>query len=168
MTLYDAIGKNYSQTRKKDPRIAATLLEILQSTQGYTIVDIGAGTGSYATLLAEHSYHVIAVEPSSTMREQAISHPAIQWIDAHAENLPLPSNSVNAAIIMLAFHHFQDYQKALQEINRVTGDGQIILFTYDPNMISDFWMTKYFPSFYPEYILYVKSLEIAFSTNLLI
>ncbi|MDJ0695565.1 methyltransferase domain-containing protein [Mastigocoleus sp. MO_188.B34] len=147
MTLYDAIGRNYSQTRKRDPRIAVNLLEILQSSQGSTIVDIGAGTGSYATFLAEHGYRVIAVEPSSIMREQAIAHPAIQWVDARAENLPLPSSSAGAAIIMLAFHHFQDYSKALEEINRVTGNGQIIVFTYDPSAIADFWLTKYFPSF---------------------
>ena len=126
MTLYDAIGKNYSQTRKRDPRIASTLLEILSSSKGSTIVDIGAGTGSYAAVLAEHGYRVIAIEPSSIMRQQAIVHPAIQWVDAYAESLPLPNRSADAAIIMLAFHHFQNYQKALEEINRVTGGGQII------------------------------------------
>ena len=156
MTLYDSIGKNYSQTRKRDPRIASTLLEILSSSKGSTIVDIGAGTGSYAAVLAEHGYRVIAIEPSSIMRQQAIVHPAIQWVDAYAESLPLPNRSADAAIIMLAFHHFQNYQKALEEINRVTGGGQIIVFTYDPNafasrnplgVIANFWLTKYFPSF---------------------
>jgi ubiquinone/menaquinone biosynthesis C-methylase UbiE len=147
MTLYDRIGRDYFHTRRSDPRIAATLLEILESSQVSTIVDIGAGTGSYAFVLAEHGYRVLAVEPSATMRDQAIAHPAIQGIDAHAESLPLPDQSVDAAIIILAFHHFQDYEQALQEVRRVTGGGQIVLFTYDPDMISSFWLTKYFPSF---------------------
>lgn len=146
MTLYETIGKDYSRTRISDSRIAAALLEILACSQGSIIVDIGAGTGSYALVLAEHGYRVFAVEQSATMRGQAIAHPAIQWVDACAENLPLPNQSADTAIIILAFHHFQDHQQALREAHRVTGGGQIVLFTYDPDMISSFWLTKYFPS----------------------
>ena len=146
MALYDKIGRNYGKTRRSDPRIARKLLDILESSQASTVVDIGAGTGSYAFFLAEYGYEVIAVEPSATLRNQAISHPAIEWVDGYAENLPLPNQAAEAAIIMLAFHHFQDYRQALQEVNRVVGKGKIILFTYDPVMISSFWLTKYFPS----------------------
>ncbi|MGB3758532.1 MAG: methyltransferase domain-containing protein [Rivularia sp. (in: cyanobacteria)] len=146
MTLYDKIGKTYGQTRKSDSRIARKLLELLESSQASKIVDIGAGSGSYAFFLAEYGYEVLAVEPSATMRNQAISHPAIEWIDGYAEDLPLPDRAAEAAIIMLAFHHFQDYRKALREVHRVVGNGRIIVFTFDPAMISSFWLTKYFPS----------------------
>jgi len=146
MALYDVIGKTYAQTRRSDSRIAEKLLDILASSQASTIADIGAGTGSYALVLAEHGYRVLAIEPSATMRSQSIAHPAIEWIDGAAENLPLPNQAVDAAIIILAFHHFQDYQQALCEIHRVVGGGQIVLFTYDPAMISSFWLTQYFPS----------------------
>ncbi len=145
--LYDTIGKTYSQTRQSDPRIAAKLLEILEPFQASTIVDIGAGTGSYALYLAEHGYQVLAVEPSMVMRRQAIAHPAVHWIDAKAEELLLPSHSADVAIIILALHHFHDYSQALQEIHRVTGGGQVVIFTYDPDLISSFWLTRYFPSF---------------------
>jgi ubiquinone/menaquinone biosynthesis C-methylase UbiE len=147
MALYDMIGKNYTQTRKSDPRIAAKLLEILSFSQVTTIADIGAGTGSYASILAVNGYQVLAIEPSATMRSQAVHHHAIQWIDAFAEQISLPDRSADAAIIMLAFHHFSDYQQALREIYRVIGAGKIILFTYDPAVISSFWLTDYFPSF---------------------
>jgi SAM-dependent methyltransferase len=147
MTLYNTIGNNYARTRTSDPRIATTLLEILQSTSIDTIVDIGAGTGSYASVLAEAGYQVLAIEPSETMRNQATYHPNIQWLEGSAEKLPLLDRSTDVAIIMLAFHHFQDYRQALREVNRVTGNGEIILFTYDPDCISGFWLTRYFPSF---------------------
>lgn len=145
--LYDTIGKTYAQTRQSDPRIAAKLLEILEPFQASRIVDIGAGTGSYALYLAEHGYQVLAVEPSTVMRSQAIAHPAVRWIDAKAEHLSLPSHAADVAIIILALHHFPDYSQALQEIRRVTGGGPIIIFTYDPDLISSFWLTEYFPSF---------------------
>lgn len=138
MALYDTIGRTYAQTRRSDPRIAAKLLKILASWQASTIADIGAGTGSYALVLAEHGYRVLAIEPSTTMRSQAITHPAVEWIDGYAENLPLTNQAADAAIIMLAFHHFQNYQQALCEVHRVTGGGHIALFTYDPAMISSF------------------------------
>jgi SAM-dependent methyltransferase len=147
MTLYNTIGNNYAQTRKSDPRIAVTLLEILNITSPLTVVDIGAGTGSYAFELAEKGYRVLAVEPSPTMRNQAAAHPLIQWIDGSAENLPLLDRSADAAIVMLAFHHFQNYRQALEEIHRVTGGGQIVLLTYDPDYIARFWLTRYFPAF---------------------
>ena len=147
MVLYDVIGKTYAQTRRSDPRIAGKLREILASSPASTIVDIGAGTGSYALALAEHGYHVLAVEPSAMMRSQAIAHPEIEWINGSVDSLPVPDRSVDAAIIMLAFHHFPDYRQALREIHRVVGNGQIVLFTYDPAMIAGFWLTEYFPSF---------------------
>ncbi|MGF1601439.1 MAG: class I SAM-dependent methyltransferase [Thermosynechococcaceae cyanobacterium] len=145
MALYNKIGRTYAQTRKSDPRIASKLLDLLKPSQATIVADIGAGTGSYAQILADQGYHVLAVEPSKIMRRQAISHPNIQWIDASAETLSLPDQSVDAAIVMLAFHHFQSYRQALQEIHRIA--GQIILFTYDPDMITHFWLTEYFPSF---------------------
>lgn len=144
MILYDAIGHNYAQTRKCDRRIAAGLLEILQPAS--TIVDIGAGTGSYALFLAEHGYRVLAVEPSATMRDQAALHSEIEWFEGVAEDLSLPDQSADAAIVMLAFHHFRDYQQALREIDRVTGNGQIVLFTADPEVSAQFWLVDYFPA----------------------
>jgi SAM-dependent methyltransferase len=146
MALYDTIGKAYAQTRKSDPRIVGKLLEILSSSEVSKVADIGAGTGSYALALAEYGHHVLAIEPSAVMRNQAIAHPTIEWIDGSIEHLPLPNQAVDAAIIMLAFHHFQNHRQALSEINRVVGHGQIVLFTYDPAMISSFWLTQYFPS----------------------
>ncbi|EDX82393.1 Methyltransferase domain family [Synechococcus sp. PCC 7335] len=147
MTTYDAIGASYAQTRQSDPRIAHTLLRILELEEGAIVADIGAGTGSYASVLANYGCQVIAVEPSTVMRSQAIAQPNIQWVDAYAEALPLSDCSVSAAIVMLALHHFKDYQQALREIQRITGGRKVVLFTYDPDAITRFWLTQYFPSF---------------------
>ena len=75
MALYDAIGKNYAYTRRSDPRIAENLLEILSSSQVSTVADIGAGTGSYALVLAEHGYRVL----TSARRARSDSFAAVGW-----------------------------------------------------------------------------------------
>lgn len=147
MAFYDIIGKTYAQTRKTDPRIARKLLEILSSSPVFTVADIGAGTGSYAFILAAHGYEVLAIEPSATMRNQAVSHPKIKWIEGYVESLPLSNQAVDAATVVLAVHHFPDYRQALNEIHRIVGDGQIVFFTYNPEMIHSFWLTEYFPEF---------------------
>jgi ubiquinone/menaquinone biosynthesis C-methylase UbiE len=146
MTLYDTIGKTYAHTRQCDPRIAAQLLALLAPYSITTIADIGAGTGSYAKVLAEQGYRVLAIEPAATMRQQAMVHPAIHWVDSPAEAIALPNGVADAAIIILAVHHFQNPRQALTEIHRITAGGPIVLLTYNPAQITQFWLTQYFPA----------------------
>ena len=44
---YDDIGVNYSELRKPDPRIGAVIEQALQGAK--TVLNVGAGTGSYAS-----------------------------------------------------------------------------------------------------------------------
>lgn len=108
MVLYNSIGEGYNHSRKPDQRIVQRLIDLLDLPLGSVIADIGAGTGNYANAIAEKEYQVIAIEPSSKMQRQAIDHPHVRWVNAQAENIPLPDNSVDAAIIVLAMHHFSD------------------------------------------------------------
>lgn len=84
------------------------------------------------------------------MVSQAIFQPKIKWIEAYAESLPLSDRSFDAVIIILAIHHFENYRQALQEAIRVTKNGLIIIFTYDPALIINFWLTNYFPALITE------------------
>ena len=54
----------------------------VKHTPGFAC-DIGAGSGRDANWLAAQGWDVIAVEPSSGMREQAMpkSHPSVTWLD---------------------------------------------------------------------------------------
>jgi len=44
-TAYDRLGRSYDRHRRADPRIAARVLAALQGS--CSVVDVGAGTGSY-------------------------------------------------------------------------------------------------------------------------
>ena len=144
-TLYDSIGSNYNNHRKADVRITSAIRDLLNLPTGLPIADIGAGTGNYSNALANAGYKIIAVEPSDLMRKQAVPNKAVTWLSGTAELIPLPDNSVNGVIIILAFHHFSDTQKAVQELARICPEGPIVIFTMDPRESGKFWFNDYFP-----------------------
>jgi ubiquinone/menaquinone biosynthesis C-methylase UbiE len=144
MASYDQIGQGYSRTRRADARIVEQI-RLLTLPIGSRLVDIGAGTGNYSNALAAAGYNIVAVEPSATMRAQSVSHPLVEWRTGVAEALPVADGSVDAAICVLAFHHFSDHRQALREMRRATGGGPILLFTFEPRVVRDFWLDDYFP-----------------------
>jgi len=146
MTLYNNIGRGYSRTRPPDPQIVENLIAAMALPLGTTLMDVGAGHGKYANALAERGYRVIAVEPSEVMRCQAVKHENVVWLAASAEDIPLPSSCADGAFIVLALHHFADRQKAFNEIARVVGMGPVVVFTFEPSRLAQFWLADYFPS----------------------
>jgi SAM-dependent methyltransferase len=58
-----------------------TVLAALQARPGSTLLDIGAGTGAWALLLARHARLVTAVEPSPAMVEVMTENLAAEGID---------------------------------------------------------------------------------------
>jgi SAM-dependent methyltransferase len=120
---YAIHGQGYANIRRPDPRIAALIHKSLGNAR--TVLNIGAGTGSYEP----EDRHVIAIEPSATMRAQRPKHlaPAIHGI---AEQLPLDDQSVDASMAIVTVHQWRDLQKGLSELRRVTR-GPIVVMTFD-------------------------------------
>jgi ubiquinone/menaquinone biosynthesis C-methylase UbiE len=145
MASYEQIGQGYSRTRRADARIVQQIIALLSLPIGSRLVDIGAGTGNYSNALAAAGYRIVAVEPSATMRIQAVAHPSVDWRTGFAEALPLAKGEVDAAICVLAFHHFSHHRQALREMRRATEGGRILLFTFDPRAVRNFWLNDYFP-----------------------
>lgn len=150
MPIYDSIGQSYSKFRLPDPRIVDTLVNLLQLEPGSLVADIGAGTGNYSRAIAERGFFLYAVEPSSVMRLQATQHPRVQWLTGYAEDIPLPTSSVDSVICILASHHFSNLEKAIREMNRVARSGAIIFLTFDPRVGEKLWVVDYFPSLWED------------------
>lgn len=131
--LYDSIGIDYAQLRRPDPRIAAMIERALGPAQ--TIVNVGAGTGSYEPL----GRKVVAVEPSAEMIAQRAPHaaPAIQ---ASAESLPFADDSFDAAMAVLTVHHWTNVAVGVAEMRRVAR-GPVVILTFDPAARP--WLTDY-------------------------
>ena len=147
MTLYNSIGQNYNRTRKADSRIVDRLISLLDLPKGSTIADVGAGTGNYSNAIAQSGYRVVAIEPSEVMQSQKRVSSHVTWLTAAAEQIPLPDNAVDGAVVMLALHHFDDIEGGIREIDRIVATGKIVIFAFEQSKIPDFWLADYFPDF---------------------
>lgn len=86
-------------------------------------LDVGAGTGKYTQLLAQHSWSITAVDPSADMLAQlAADLPHANTMVGTAEQLTLDDSSIDLAIMAQAWH-WCDPLLASTEIARVLRPG---------------------------------------------
>ena len=134
--IYDAIGVDYANLRKPDPRIAAYIHAALGDAK--TVLNVGAGAGSYEPV----DRQITAVEPSAEMIRQR-SEGAAPAIQGSAEALSFADDSFDAAMAILTVHHWTDKAKGLTEMRRVSR-GPVVLLTFDPAH-RGCWLTDYLP-----------------------
>lgn len=112
-------AKDYVKYRPSYPSTAIDIiLENLSNYSQILAVDIGAGTGISARLLAERGVKVIAIEPNTAMREAAAHHPLVDYRDGTAEATQLNDNSVDLVTCFQAFHWFNP-ELSLSEFHRI-------------------------------------------------
>jgi len=131
---YDQMGIDYSEVRRAEPRFEAAIWAALGDAQ--RVLNVGAGAGSYEPLDRE----VIAVEPSPVMIDQRApgAAPAIQGV---AEALPLEDKSVDATMGVFTMQHWDDVDRGLAEVLRVTRD-RIVLLTLDIEATAEMWLCR--------------------------
>ncbi len=134
--LYDTIGTRYSTYRRPDPRIARALHTELH--QDATIVNLGAGVGSYEPADRD----LVAVEPSRLMISQR-PRSAPPVVQARAECLPFRDEAFDVAMAILSIHHWSDIERGLIEARRVAKQ-QMVLLTWI-GFGQDFWLLDYLP-----------------------
>jgi len=130
--LYEVIGSAYPATRRTEPRIAARVWDALGDAR--TVLNVGAGTGSYEPLDRE----VTAVEPATVMRAQRPAG-AAPCVAAVAESLPFEDQSFDAAMAFSTVHHWQDPIAGLREMRRVA--RRVVVFTHDASGIG--WLQRF-------------------------
>nr|WP_017613153.1 methyltransferase domain-containing protein [Nocardiopsis salina] len=134
---YGAIARDYTDHRVPDPRIARAVHAALGDAR--TVLNIGAGAGSYEPADRD----VTPVEPSASMRTRRPAHLA-EAVDAAAEDLPFGDGAFDAAMATFSVHQWQDVQRGLGEVRRVTR-GPVVLLTCDPSLVRGFWLDEYAP-----------------------
>jgi SAM-dependent methyltransferase len=131
---YDRIGLSYSEVRRSDPRLQAAIWIALGDAK--SVLNIGAGAGSYEPSDRE----VIAVEPSPVMIAQRPTDaaPAIQGV---AESVPLEDKSVDATMGVFTMQHWDDVDRGLAEVLRVTRE-RIVFLTLDVDVTAKMWLCR--------------------------
>lgn len=131
---FGAVAKEYKKWRGGyDTRLYDLLLSLPGKKPGLAILDVGCGVGNSTEPVFELAkkrkipVDIVGVEPDSRMlvvaRKSAKKNKLpITYIEAHAEKMPLTSETFDLAYSCAAFHWFAT-KKALNSIHRVLKPG---------------------------------------------
>src|SRR4051794_13160052 len=117
---YAELSRGYASMRAADPTVAAAIHAYIEP--GWSVANIGAGTGSYEPREA------LAIEPSIAMLQlrRGSSRRAVQGL---AEALPLRTKSVDCALAIMTFQHWDDLSQGVAELKRCSRFA-VVLFGY--------------------------------------
>jgi ubiquinone/menaquinone biosynthesis C-methylase UbiE len=90
------------------------------------IVDLGCGTGRFTGALATtFGCSTLGIDPAGPMVQAARSThgPAMHWVQAAAEAIPVVSDSVDLVWLSQVMHHLPDWSAVCRELHRVLRSG---------------------------------------------
>lgn len=109
---------------------------------GWTVGDLGCGTGRATASLAPFVQRVIAVDDSRAMlnaarrRLEGVENVELRQGDLHA--LPLESETLDVATMMLVLNYVAEPVSALEEVRRVLRpDGRVLIVDMQPHSRDD-------------------------------
>ena len=143
---YNTIGVGYDATRRADPYIAGRLAHHLAIAADSTYLDVACGSGNYTVALAGLGGRWHGVDQSKEMiRSAKPKSGGISWCQADAAALPFRDGVFDGAICTLAIHHFDALVPVFREVDRVAGEGRLVIFTATPEQMRGYWLHEYFP-----------------------
>ncbi len=122
----------------------AAVARHLAPRPGMRLLDLGAGTGTWAAAFAGwYGAAVVAVEPSAAMRARSAC-PAT--VAGRAEAIPLAAGSVGGAWLSTVIHHVPDLRAAAAELHRVLRPGApVVIRSAFPGRHQQITLFQYFP-----------------------
>lgn len=159
---YDKIGIGYDTTRRPDTYLSQRMFHFIKSEEPAGIyLDVGCGTGNYTSTLQGMGLDFIGIDPSEEMLTKAgEKNGAITWKKGSAENIDLPSETMDGVLVSLSIHHWTDLNQGFEEINRVLKPkGKMVLFTPLPEQTKAYWLNHYFPKMIDDSIKVLPTLE---------
>jgi SAM-dependent methyltransferase len=116
-----SFGQAAAAYQRGRPGYPASAIDWLLPAGARPVLDLAAGTGQLSRDLADRGLDVVAVEPDPGMRAQLLD-PRVRVLAGRAEGIPLPTESVDAALVGQAWHWFQ-VDQAVTELARVLRPG---------------------------------------------
>ena len=106
--------------------------------EGFTVADVGAGTGKLTEELTKIGLHGFAVEPNDAMRSEGMKleevSKSFKWSKGTAEETGLETDSVDWVLMGSSFH-WADTKLALHEFHRILKRGGVFTAVYNPRDI---------------------------------
>ena len=143
---YDARAQTYDATRSASPSTLRALLAAFGPPSGRLLLDIGSGTGNYATALASAGFRVAVVDVSRAMLRicaQKLDRSAM--ILGDALDLPFRADAFDCAVSVNVSHHLPDWRRHIREAQRVIGAGTFALQINTRENLEAHWIFHYFP-----------------------
>jgi ubiquinone/menaquinone biosynthesis C-methylase UbiE len=104
------------------------LVEVGRVRAGERVLDLGAGTGRFASLLSVTN-PVVAFDASREMLQVARAKGRFACILGDGHRLPFRADSFDVTMIVMVLHHLVDYRAVLDQVARVS--GRVVLATSD-------------------------------------
>ena len=93
------------------------VVELCEPKPGLKVLDVASGGGFVAERLRAEGCSVVTLDPSPGMRADVI---------ARAEDIPFDDGSFDVVVTRIAPHHFEDVQRAVAELERVSNRVVVI------------------------------------------
>lgn len=121
---FSKAAQSYEQGARLQREVAFDALRLLPATANGTLLDLGCGPGWFHHNLSSYCDHLIALDLSAAMLEQAKRHAiANEFIQANAAQIPLPDQSVDTVFSSLMLQWCPDPAPVFAEIARVLKPG---------------------------------------------
>lgn len=116
------------------------LREFLGEPRGRSLLDVGAGVGTFAATQASQGWRVTAAEPSLSMRAVAVQRfPDLLIMNDALPNLSSGTDEFDAVTANFVLNHVPDPRAAAQELMRVRKPGGLIAASVWVTSPSTFW-----------------------------
>jgi len=121
---FSKAAQSYEQGARLQREVAFDALRFLASQQHGTLLDLGCGPGWFHHNLSSHCDHLVALDLSAAMLQQAERHGiANEFIQADAAAIPLPEHSVDTVFSSLMLQWCADPAAVFAEIARILKPG---------------------------------------------
>jgi SAM-dependent methyltransferase len=105
----------------------------LDGRPGSRVLNVGAGAGSFTTLLAERGFDVTSTDVSPEAIDVLRKRVAGKVVPADAHDLPVPDDAFDAAVLGEVLEHLDDDRAALREVARVLRPTGVVVASVPAN-----------------------------------
>jgi len=133
---YDKLSRTY-ETRENDPYCAdlefPAMTELVPNTEGKRVLDAGCGCGRYTEWLIERGAHVVAVDKSSEMVEQArqrtTGQAEVRRTDIGTSFDFADDSAFDGIVSGLSLHYVENWRQTFTEFARILRPGGFLAFS---------------------------------------